>query len=295
LNFELLKKKIRFIVNPISGFGKQKIIEKLVEQNLDRMLFDYNIVYTKAAKHATDLAKQAVLENIDIVVAVGGDGSINEIGRGLIGSNTALAIVPAGSGNGLARCLNIPLDLTKAIQIINKAKEKRMDTFQFNEERVFNISGIGFDAFINEKMMSLSNRNIFAYIKLIGKEFYKYKEQNFEISIDGKTHQKKAFLICFANGPQWGHGSFIAPQADHTDGLIDIAILKDVSIFNVLNLGFKILNRSIHTSSHLEVIRTKEVSIKQISVLAQIDGETVKIGNTISIKIDPLSLKVIVP
>lgn len=289
------KKKICFIVNPVSGFGKQKVIEKLVEQHLDRTLYDHQIVYTKAAKHATELAKQAVVDTFDVVVAVGGDGSINEIGRGLIGSNTALAIVPAGSGNGLARCLNIPLNLIRAIEIINRGKEKKIDTFQFNDEHIFNISGVGFDAYINEKMMKLSNRNFFAYFKLIAKEFYKYKEQNFELIIDGRSHHKKAFLICLANGAQWGHGAYIAPLAENTDGLIDIAILKDVSIFNVVKLAFQILTKSIHKSPNLEIIKTAQVSIKQMGELAQIDGETVEIGNTISIKVNPLSLKVIVP
>ncbi len=289
------KKKILFIVNPVSGFGKQKVIEKLIKQHLDHTLFDYEIAYTKAAKHATALAKKAVIENFNIVVAVGGDGSINEIARGLIGSDTALAIVPAGSGNGLARCMNIPLDLIKAIGIINNAKEKHIDTFQFNEEYIFNISGVGFDAYINEKMMKLTNRNFFAYFKLIAKEFYKYKEQNFELIINGKSQHKKAFLICFANGSQWGHDAFISPLADNTDGLIDIAILKDVSIFNVIKLAFQLLTKSIHASSNLEIIKATEVTVKQTGYLAQIDGETVEIGNSITIKVNPLSLKVIVP
>lgn len=290
-----MKKKICFIVNPVSGFGKQKVIEKLVDQYLDHSLFDSTFFYTKASKHATELAKQAVADNFDIVVAVGGDGSINEIGKGLTGTNTALAIVPAGSGNGLARCLDIPLNLIKAIEIINRGKERQIDTFRFNDESVFNISGVGFDAFINEKMMKLSNRNFFAYFKLIAKEFYKYKEQNFELIIDGSSHHKKAFLICFANGSQWGHGAFISPLADNTDGLIDIVILKDVSIFNVVKLAFQLLTKSIHRSSNLEIIKASEVSIKQIGDLAQIDGETVVIGNMISIKADPQSLKVIIP
>ncbi len=290
-----MKKKICFIVNPVSGFGKQKLIEKLVGQHLDQTRFDHAFFYTKASKHATELAKQAVADSFDIVVAVGGDGSINEIGRGLIGSNTALAIVPAGSGNGLARCLDIPLDLIKAIGVINRGKEKQIDTFQFNEEHIFNISGVGFDAFINQKMMKLSNRNFFAYFKLIAKEFYKYKEQNFELTIDGASQHKKAFLICFANGSQWGHGAFISPLADNTDGLIDIVILKDVSIFNVVKIAFQLLTRSVHRSSHIETIKASEVSIKQIGDLAQIDGETVEIGNAISIKVNPLSLKVIIP
>ena len=288
-------KKICFIVNPVSGFGKQKIIEKLIDQYLDLKAFDYIIVYTKAAKHATELAKQAVTDNFDIVVAVGGDGSVNEIARGLIGSNTALAIVPAGSGNGLARYLNIPLNLKKAIETINNCKVKKVDTVQLNNEHFINVAGLGFDAFIGSKIALLSKRGFSAYFKLIAQEFYKYKEQNFEFIFDGKSHQKSAFLICFANGPQWGYNAHISPISNNTDGVFEIAILKDVSIFNVLKLSFKLLNKTIHQSPNLEIIKAKEVIIKQLHSIAHVDGESVEVGNTVTVKIFPLSLNVIVP
>ncbi len=147
-NRTILKKKICFIVNPISGVGRQKVIEKLIDQHLNRTLFDYEIVYTKAAKHATELAKQASANNFNIVVAVGGDGSVNEVARGLIGSTTAMAIMPAGSGNGFARHMKIPLDLKKAMDIINNAKEAPIDTIQLNNETFINVAGVGFDAHI---------------------------------------------------------------------------------------------------------------------------------------------------
>jgi YegS/Rv2252/BmrU family lipid kinase len=290
-----MKKKTCFIVNPVSGFGKQKIIEKLIDQHLDLKSFDFKIVYTKAAKHATELAKQAVSDNFDIVVAVGGDGSVNEIARGLIGSNTALAIVPAGSGNGLARYLNIPLKLKKAIETINNGKAQKVDTMQLNKEQFINVAGLGFDAFIGSKIALLSKRGFLAYFKLIAQEFYKYKEQDFEIIIDGKLHQKSAFLICFANGPQWGYNAHISPKSNNTDGIFEIAILKDVTIFNILKLSFQLLNKTIYQSPNLEVIKAKEAIIKQTNSIAHVDGEPVEVGNTIIVKIFPLSLNVIVP
>ncbi len=290
-----MKKKICFIVNPISGFGKQKIIEKLIDQHLNLKNFDFKIVYTKAAKHATEIAKQAVADNFDMVVAVGGDGSVNEIARGLIGSNTALAIVPAGSGNGLARYLKIPLNLKKAIKIINTGKVKKVDAVQLNNEYFFNVAGLGFDAFIGSKIALLSKRGFTAYFKLIAKEFYKYKEQNFELIIDGKTYKKSAFMMCFANSPQWGYNAHISPKSDNADGVFEIAILKDVSIFNILNLSLKLLNKTIDQSPNLEIIKAKEVIVKQVNTIAQIDGEPVEVGNTVIVKIFPLSLNVIVP
>ena len=290
-----MKKKICFIVNPISGIGRQKVIEKLIDEHLDRTLFDYEIAYTKAAKHATELAKKAVADNFNIVVAVGGDGSINEISKGLIGSATAMAIIPAGSGNGLARHLKIPIDSKKAMSIINNAKETIIDTMQFNDETFVNIAGVGFDAHIGWEFAKFGKRGFSSYLKLIARELPKYKVEKYELIINGKSLHKKAFVISFANGSQWGNNAYIAPHADIADGLMDIAILKNFSYLKAISIGYKIFRKTIHKSSYLEIIKTKEVILKQSGTIAHIDGEPIEIGNTISIKVNPLSLRVIVP
>ncbi len=290
-----MKKKICFIVNPISGIGRQKVIEKLIDQHLNRSLFDYEIAYTKAAKHATELAKKAVADNFNIVVAVGGDGSINEIGKGLIGSTAALAIIPAGSGNGLARHLKIPLDSKKAMDIINNAKEMMIDTMQFNNETFINIAGLGFDAHIGWEFAKFGKRGLSSYLKLIAREYPKYKAADYELIINGKSFHKKAFVISFANGAQWGNDAHIAPLADIADGFIDIAILKDFSFLNAISIGYRLFSKTLHKSPYLEIIKTKEVIVKHANTIAHIDGEPIEIGDTISIKVNPLSLKIIVP
>ncbi len=290
-----MKKKICFIINPVSGVGKQKVIEKLIEEELDRTLFDYEIAYTNAPKHATELTKQAIRNNFSIVVAVGGDGSVNEIARALVGSTTAMAIIPAGSGNGLARHLQIPLDAKKAMAAINKSKERAIDTLQFNNETVANIAGVGFDAHIGWEFAKYGKRGFSSYLKVVLREFRKFKAQDFELIIDGKPIHKKAFLISFANGSQWGNNAYIAPLAHTKDGVMDIVILKDVSFLSAIKIGFKLFRKTLHKSSYLEIIKTKEVIVKQKKTIAHIDGEPIEIGNTISIKVNPLSLKVIVP
>lgn len=290
-----MKKKICFIVNPISGVGRHKVVEKLIDQHLNRTLFDYEIVYTKAAKHATELAKQAVGNNFNIVVAVGGDGSVNEVARGLIGSTTAMAIMPAGSGNGFARHMKIPLDLKKAMEIINNAKEASIDTIQLNNETFINVAGIGFDAHIGWEFAKFGKRGFSSYIKVIIREFPKFKAQDYELIINGIPLHKKAFLISFANGSQWGNNAHIAPLADVADGLMDIAILKNFSLFNVISIAYKLLHKTIHLSPYLETIKAKEVLIKQTNSIAHIDGEPIEVGHSISIKVNPLSLRVIIP
>ncbi len=289
------KKKICFIVNPVSGIGRQKVIEKLIDQLLDRTLFEYEIQYTKAAKHATELAKDAAARNFDIVVAVGGDGSVNETAKGLIGSKTAMAIIPTGSGNGLARHLKIPIDLKKAMDVINNGAITKVDSIRFNDETFVNVAGIGFDAHIGWEFAKFGKRGFSSYLKVILREFPKYKARKYELEIDGKTIYHEAFLISFANGSQWGNNAYIAPTADISDGVMDIAILKNFKFMSALSIGYRLFKGSLHQSAHLDIIKAKEVKVKQPSTIAHIDGEPIEIGNEIHIKVDSLSLNVIVP
>jgi diacylglycerol kinase (ATP) len=291
----LSKKKICFIVNPISGIGRQKVIEKLIDECLDRTLFDYEIAYTKAAKHAIELAGNAAGRGVSIVVAVGGDGSVNETAKGLAGSSTAMAIIPTGSGNGLARHLKIPLDLKKAMDVINRGTVKSIDTIKMNEERFVNVAGIGFDAHIGWEFARFGKRGFSSYLKVISREFPRYKAQNFELTIDGKTFTKNAYLISFANGSQWGNNAYIAPTADISDGVMDIAILADFKFMSGIPIAYHLFRKSLDRSSYLEVIKAKEVIVRQKGTIAHIDGEPIEIGNELRICVDPLSLRVLLP
>lgn len=290
-----MKKKICFIVNPISGVGRQKVIEKLIDRELNRLVYDYEIAYTKAAKHAIELSKQAAAKGFDIVVAVGGDGSVNETAKGLIGTTGAMAIIPTGSGNGLARHLQIPLNLKKAMEVINNGKEKSIDTIRLNDESFVNIAGVGFDAHIGWEFAKFGKRGFSSYLKVIQRELPKYKAQDYELVIDGKTFAKKAFLISVANGSQWGNNAYIAPLADISDGVMDVMIMKDFSFINAISIGFRLFRKTVHQSAFLEVIKCKEAVIRQQKNIAHIDGEPIEAGNEISFKVNPQSLKVLVP
>jgi diacylglycerol kinase (ATP) len=289
------KKKICFIVNPVSGVGRQKVIEKLIDEQLDRTLYDYEIAYTKAAKHAIALAADAAARKTDIVVAVGGDGSVNETAKGLLHTKTALAIIPTGSGNGLARHLKIPLNLNKAMQVINKGREISIDSIQINDETFVNVAGIGFDAHIGWEFARFGKRGFSSYLKVIMREFPKYKAQDFELIIGGKSIFKKAYLISFANGSQWGNNAWIAPTADISDGIMDIAILRDFKLIRGLRIAYHLFRKTLHQSTYLEIIKAKEVTVKQPGIIAHIDGEPIETGNELKIKVNPLSLRVIVP
>jgi len=290
-----LKKKICFIINPIAGVGQQKNIERLITQCIDASLFDYEVKYTTGPKQATMLAQQAVKENISIVASVGGDGSLNEVAKGLIGSDTIMGIIPAGSGNGLARHLNIPLNVKKALRLLNTGTIKTIDTINLNEDVFINAAGMGFDAHIGWEFSQYGTRGFWSYVKIILREFPSYKEQEYEITIDGKTTLSKAFLITIANGSQWGNNAYISPLSAIDDGMMEIVLLKDVTLFNFFYLVFKLLGKKLHLTSHLKIIKTKEAIIKQKKTIAHIDGEPIETDATVVVKVNPSSLKIIAP
>jgi YegS/Rv2252/BmrU family lipid kinase len=312
-----MKKKILFIINPISGAGPQgllrsrhKTVEKLIGKKLNRTIFDYELAYTKAAKHAIELAKKAVEEKFNIVVAVGGDGSVNEVGRSLVGTGSALGILPCGSGNGTARHLKIPINLTKAMQIINQGNTTKIDTFNVNDEIAINVAGIGYAAHIAHKFSKLKKRGFSNYLKIAVRDSMKYRSQRCEIEItsspspspkgEGSTSESKiikvnAFIIDIANGSQWGNNAVIAPDAKTDDGLLDLCVVRHFPYILFPMMALRLFTRSIHHSKYVEIIKVKEVIIRQERDYAHIDGEPVIIGNELKIKINPLSLKVVVP
>lgn len=221
-----MKKKILFIINPISGIGKQKKVEQALETYLDKEKFDYQINYTSYAHHATALSLAAVLKGFDIVVAVGGDGSINDCVKGLVSTGVTLGIIPAGSGNGLARCLNLPLSVEDAIKCINNQKSMDMDSIKLNDTVYASIAGVGFDALIAKEFAKTHTRGFQPYLKLVLQHYPQYKQQDYTLIIDGKEITTQALFISFANSTQFGFNTEIAPNAELDDGLIDVVIVK---------------------------------------------------------------------
>ena len=290
-----MKQKILFIVNPISGVGRHKTVEKLIDECLDRTAFDYELSYTKAAKHAIELSSQAVKENFNIVVAVGGDGSVNEIGKSLVGTTTALAILPCGSGNGAARHMKIPMNLKKAMEVVNRGNVKKIDTFKVNDEVVINAAGIGFAAHIAHEFSKYKKRGFNNYLKIAVRDSMKYKSQPCEVEVNGIKKKVNGFLIDICNGTQWGNNAVVAPDAKNDDGLLDLCIVNDFPYINFPFMALRLFTNSIDRSKFVEIIKFKEAVIRQKYDFAHIDGEPYMVGNELKVKIDPLSLTVIVP
>jgi len=287
------KKQILFIINPISGTGKQKIVEQLIAAHLDQNKFNFTIKYTKRAGHAIGLSAAASSENYAIVVAVGGDGSVNEVGQSLVGSDTVLGIIPTGSGNGLARHLNIPMKLKTAIELLNEATFNLVDTGTMNGLVFLGTAGIGFDAHIGKLFDEAETRGFFTYVKLSVMEFFKYKPAEYKIEIDGVNYTRKAFLVCFGNSNQWGNNVYISPNSVINDGFLRVIILQKMSLLFLPFFILKLFRKRVATSTYYEELKGKRIIVKQVSKLAHLDGDPIEIGNELIIEVKPSSLNVV--
>lgn len=289
------KDQILFIVNPISKNIRGLNLKKIIDKNLDLNKFEYNIAYTQYPQHATQLAQSALQDSIDIIAAVGGDGTVNEVGKALIHTSAHLAIIAVGSGNGLARHLGIPIGLDQGIKVLNHAYPIIIDTAKINNQDFLGIAGIGFDAHIAEHFAEFGKRGFSSYCQVALREFAKYKPHNYLIHIDGKRLFKRAFILTFANSSQYGNDFIIASQANIADGYLDLIIIDDIPKFSILQFLYRFKHGTLNRSHHFETYRFKSLIISHPCMQVHIDGDPLENQNQIKVSVQSKSLKILVP
>ena len=290
-----MNRRIRYIINPKSGTKGKSELPSLIQRFSQEPGIEIEIMHTEAPGHATVLAKDAAEKKYDIVVAVGGDGSVNETAKGLLGTDTALGIIPTGSGNGMARHLKIPLKPEEAIRVINTGSRQVIDSARANNAFCLGTIGIGFDAHIAHLFAQSLVRGYSTYVKLVLTEFYKYKPRTFHIEVDGRSMTKECFLLTFANSSQFGNNAVIAPFADVKDGLLDVSMMKKFPVFVAPHLIYRLMNNNIHQSRFFE--REKGAAIRVINkgdLQGHIDGEPITFHGDLNIHVVPSSIQVIV-
>lgn len=291
----MLKEKVRIIINPISGTGRQTTALRAVKRHIDKRRFDFEIAKSEYPHHAEVLARDAAEKGYDIVVAVGGDGTVNDVASGIFGTETRLAIIPCGSGNGLARCLNIPLTFKNAVELLNYERMKKVDTISINDKLCVSLAGIGFDALVAQKFQETpDDRGLRGYLDVILSEYPKYRQHSFSMEIDGKKISRKVLFISFANSNQFGYNAQIAPDAKIDDGLADICIVKKVPL-PLLPLTAQLLyTHNFERSHHVEILQGENIKVtNNILEWVNIDGEAMKLGKVLNIKVNNKSLNVI--
>lgn len=289
-----MKKRIWFIINPISGVRRKDDVPGLIREYLNSDLFDFEIKYTQYKGHAVNLATEAVENKINIVCAVGGDGSVHEVGISLIGSATKLAIIPIGSGNGLARSMNIPLSISKAIECINEMNEIQMDTVLVNDTPFLGVGGYGLDAVIAQKFDQDKKRGFKTYVKHVFKEFFKYNPINISIDTNGQIKKMPVVLCTIANTSEFGNGFVVSPKSDATDGKIELFLLKPFSFWRTPAIIYQFFTKSSHKSQFAEVISFQKARINLSQQIAHYDGEPVDVRSELNVQVVPKSLHILI-
>ena len=291
-----LKRKIVFVFNPISGNRRLIPVLPIIERFINRDLYDFSIITTKHKGHATEIAQEYSAKKYDAVIAVGGDGTVNEIGRGLIGTNTALGIIPCGSGNGLARHLGIPMDPYKAVKWLDKSIFTDIDYGTINGNPFFCTCGVGFDAKVSDTFSKAGTRGVLTYMESILKEIATYKDKLYKLNFDDSSETFECFIVTCANADQWGNNAYIAPTASLQDGLMDVVVIHPFTPLDAPLLAFQLFNRQLDKNEKVTIRKCQRLTItREEDGPAHFDGDPIMLGKEIHIEMVPHGLKVLIP
>jgi len=288
-----IKDTILFIVNPLLERRSGMNLEWLLHKFLDQDRFKYNIVYSESPEHTFELV-QVKKEEYRIFIAVGGDGTVNNVGRYLIYSDNILGMIPLGSGNGFARSLKIPLNPPDAIKAINRMNVSLIDTGSVNDIPFMHMAGIGFCAAVSHRYDKMKMRGFYAYLLSLLAVLLRFDSKEYEIKIGEKYEKVTVFLIAAGNTSQWGYNIHICPGADPADGLIDLNIVRKFPVFLFPYLICRLILKNLHGSKYSRITRIKETDIRGIGeIIGHIDGDPVFFYDSLHLKVLPGSLKVI--
>lgn len=289
-----MKRKALFVINPVAGGKSKAHVPQLIHKHLDKSAIEPTIVFTEEAGHANWLAQEAI-SAYPIVVAVGGDGTVNEVASAVVGSQSALGVLPFGSGNGLSRFLGIPMDTAEAIKSLNRQHVEQIDAAQLNGKWFFNMAGMGFDAHISQVFAQQGTRGFATYFKSAVREIMSYRSQQYRIDIDGQVYEREAFMLSFANSSQYGNNAHVSPRASVQDGLLDVCIIKPFPLYRFPEMGLRMFAKTADKSKYVEIIKGKHIKVSRSAAGAvHVDGEPEMQGTTAEINIVPHSLNVIV-
>jgi diacylglycerol kinase (ATP) len=290
------KVKVEAIINPISGVGSKRKIPKMIEEACAKMNLQLHVSFTEYAGHASVLTRQALDDGASVILAVGGDGTVNEVARSMIHSQAVLGIVPKGSGNGLARDLHIPMDPKRALDIFMQNHRIVIDCCRANGRPFFCTCGVGFDAAVSQKFADVKRRGSITYVRKTVEEYLNYRPEVYELKVDDHTLNEKAFLVACANASQYGNNAFIAPQANFQDGEMDLTILKPFGPLDIAPLAIQLFTKQIDRNSKIQTMKAKRVSIiRQHGGWMHLDGEPVMADACINVTVEPQALTVFTP
>lgn len=289
------RKRLTLIINPISGTLSKKGVARWVPEHLRRMGFDVDVEFTRCPGDATRIAREAADAGAFGVLACGGDGTVNEVATGLIGTDTALGILPAGSGNGLARHIGIPIDIRRSLRIIGESHIEACDYGTVNGRPFFCTFGVGFDAAVSHRFSLKHRRGLMTYISSAIDEFIQYHPQAYRIIVDGTVMTERAFLVVICNASQYGNNAFIAPAASIRDGMLDVTIVHEGNFVTHALSGLEMMTGVIGNHGKIRTFRTNHLRIERDdATVTHIDGDPAELPRNLDIECHPHALKVFI-
>lgn len=294
-----MQKKITFIVNPVSGNKEGAKLIQILRQHPFNSELSVDICETQYPNHARELTQEALTNNADVIVACGGDGTINEVAQQLIGKETALGIIPIGSGNGLATNLSISKNLETAIEDLLKFKTKKIDVGQFNEYYFFSNIGFGLDAEVINEYSASQEHTLTGYVKAFFNAYRKYNSRKLNLIIDHhiQVENDYFFLLC-SNSNIAGYGITFTPQATLNDGKLDLIAVEKLSMLELFQFAYHVLNQSLPQFNRAQFYQLEHFKIQSLesNLIIQMDGEALPIQKMSGeVKILKEALNVLVP
>jgi YegS/Rv2252/BmrU family lipid kinase len=289
-------KRMLLIINPISGTSNKNGLPERIVQKLSEHDIRVDIANTTCRGDATRLAREGIAAGYDAILACGGDGTVNETARALVGSGVTMGIIPAGSGNGLARHICTPIDAMQSLNTIIEGHTSDCDYGTVNDMPFFCTFGVGFDAAVSDRFAASGQRGKISYIKSAFEEFINFKCERYTLTADGKVVADDAFLVACCNASQYGNNAYIAPHASITDGMIDVIVIRKASILQRAMLGIDLISGTIDQNKLIETMRVKHVVIERSAPgSAHVDGEPVTLGEHLDVKCHAGALRLFTP
>jgi YegS/Rv2252/BmrU family lipid kinase len=289
--------KARFIFNPASGRNRRNpILHARALEFIARHDWDATVVSTGHPRHATDLARRAIDEGCELVVAIGGDGTMNEVATALVGTAAVLGLIPCGSGNGLGRHLGIPGAGHGAFRALIDGRPIAIDTGEINRDPFFCAAGVGFEALIASRFSTLAHRGFTGYLRTGAQAWYRHRPEHYRIHHRDRTVEVEAFTLAFANSAQYGNNAYIAPGASVRDGQIDLTAIPRVNFLNAVPLLWRLFHGSLDRVPSVLRLRGSQFVIERAKPgWVHTDGEPRAEASRLEVTVRPKSLRVMVP
>lgn len=269
--------RIHFIINPIAGSGNHKINQEFLQRFFDNSSYEIAVKFSVHKNHTTELTQESIKEKADIIVACGGDGTVNEVASCIIGTPILLGIIPLGSGNGLASNLKIPKNIKKSIEILKKSEFKKIDVGCLNDRYFFSNTGVGFDAYVIKHYEESNNRKLFSYVKAVFKSFkYMNDTRKVDVISNNENFKVKPFMIFISNSNELGYKVSLTPKASLEDGLLDVMIVSRLNAFKILLFSFLMIFKRHHLIKEVKSFQTKNMVLSRKDFdhfKMQVDGE----------------------